>query len=331
MGGGHSPLGNSYGLTPDNVLEFEVVTLDGEIRKVNECTNPDLFWALRGGGGGTYAIVTSTTYKTYADAPVAFAYWNFTDVPSAYGPSFSILAKYAPGLTKMGWSGYFYGSAGTFYGFCFLPLINNKTMDQASASFQPFFKDLNATQGLTYVFSGISPVLSFQQVINTTLLAQPTGYRGLLGSRLIPRKNMESNTSREELGKTIAAIRNDTAEVGILGHLVAGGAVSTSPKVPSSVLPAWREAVWHIAFSVTPPVDASQRALDATFSTITNTLEPLRKITPGSGSYMNEAHARAPQWKEDFFGANYDKLLSIKKKYDPKRLLKCNECVGSDE
>jgi len=72
-----------------------------------------------------------------------------------------------------------------------------------------------------------------------------------------------------------------------------------------------------------------QKQLDDTFSFITNTLEPLRKITPGSGSYMNEAHARAPQWKEDFFGPNYDKLLSIKKKYDPKRLLDCNECVGS--
>jgi len=45
---------------------------------------------------------------------------------------------------------------------------------------------------------------------------------------------------------------------------------------------------------------------------------------------MNEANARAPEWKEDFFGENYDKLLAIKKKWDPKKLLRCNRCVGSD-
>jgi hypothetical protein len=44
---------------------------------------------------------------------------------------------------------------------------------------------------------------------------------------------------------------------------------------------------------------------------------------------MNEANPRAPQWKEDFFGENYGRLLEIKKKWDPKGLLHCNECVGS--
>jgi hypothetical protein len=36
-----------------NVVEFEVVTPDGKFQKVSECNNPELFWALRGGGGGT--------------------------------------------------------------------------------------------------------------------------------------------------------------------------------------------------------------------------------------------------------------------------------------
>lgn len=52
-------------MAADQVLEFDVVTLDGSIQKVNECTNTDLWWALRGGGGGTFAVITSVTVKTY--------------------------------------------------------------------------------------------------------------------------------------------------------------------------------------------------------------------------------------------------------------------------
>jgi hypothetical protein len=78
------------------------------------------------------------------------------------------------------------------------------------------------------------------------------------------------------------------------------------------------------------PPDASKSQIEDAFASITSRLEPLRKITPGSGAYMNEADARSPTWKEDFFGSNYGRLLEIKRKYDPNGLLKCNECVGSD-
>lgn len=40
-------------MATDQILEYEVVTADGKFQKVNEQNNPDLFWALRGGGGGT--------------------------------------------------------------------------------------------------------------------------------------------------------------------------------------------------------------------------------------------------------------------------------------
>lgn len=55
-----------FGMAADNVLEFTVVLLTtGEVVKANACTNPDLFWALRGGGGGTFGIVTSVTLRTF--------------------------------------------------------------------------------------------------------------------------------------------------------------------------------------------------------------------------------------------------------------------------
>lgn len=61
QGGGHSVLSNVYGLGADRVLQLRVVTPDGQLRVANACQNPDLFWALRGGGGGTFGVVMEAT------------------------------------------------------------------------------------------------------------------------------------------------------------------------------------------------------------------------------------------------------------------------------
>jgi len=52
-----------YGLGADNVLEYKVVTADGNLTIANAVSNPDLFWALRGGGGGTWGVVVEATFK----------------------------------------------------------------------------------------------------------------------------------------------------------------------------------------------------------------------------------------------------------------------------
>ncbi|KAJ6554226.1 hypothetical protein B0H19DRAFT_1262614 [Mycena capillaripes] len=60
-GGGHSVLSNTMGLGVDRVLQFKVVTPDGELRAASACQNQDLFFALRGGGGGTFGVVLEAT------------------------------------------------------------------------------------------------------------------------------------------------------------------------------------------------------------------------------------------------------------------------------
>ncbi|KAF1810771.1 FAD-binding domain-containing protein, partial [Eremomyces bilateralis CBS 781.70] len=69
--GGHNPLSREYGMQADNIVEFEVVLADGTFVKASECSNPDLFWALRGGGGSTFGIVTAATVKVYPTPPMA--------------------------------------------------------------------------------------------------------------------------------------------------------------------------------------------------------------------------------------------------------------------
>lgn len=64
LGGGIGWLMGRFGMTIDNVLAFELVTAEGELIVANDEENPDLFWALRG-GGGNFGIVTSVVYKVH--------------------------------------------------------------------------------------------------------------------------------------------------------------------------------------------------------------------------------------------------------------------------
>lgn len=75
--GGFGSFSKHYGLAAGSLLEAEVVTADGKIRVANACTNPDLFWALKGGGGGSFAVVSKLTLRTH-DLPDYFGTANFT-------------------------------------------------------------------------------------------------------------------------------------------------------------------------------------------------------------------------------------------------------------
>ncbi|PLB54762.1 FAD-binding domain-containing protein [Aspergillus steynii IBT 23096] len=69
LGGGTSPFSNKYGLSLDNVFEYEVVLANGTITTASEAHNPDLYYALRG-GGNNFGIVTAFTVRTFPQGPV---------------------------------------------------------------------------------------------------------------------------------------------------------------------------------------------------------------------------------------------------------------------
>jgi FAD/FMN-containing dehydrogenase len=73
----------------DNVLQFTIVLDDGSLATTNSFQFPNLFWALRGGGGGTYEVITSTTYQTHPIIPFTLAYLisNFTSPAIAHRTS----------------------------------------------------------------------------------------------------------------------------------------------------------------------------------------------------------------------------------------------------
>ncbi len=77
QGGGFGSFSKRYGTGAGSLLEAEVITADGQIRVANACTNPDLFWALKGGGGGTFGVVSKMTLRTH-DLPDFFGAANFS-------------------------------------------------------------------------------------------------------------------------------------------------------------------------------------------------------------------------------------------------------------
>ena len=112
----------------DNALEISIVLSTGEFLTVNNYQHSDLFWALRGGGGSTYGIVTSVTYRTYPSVPVqVYSYQADIANSSVTTELVGGLLRYQTQFTDDGWGGY--GNvSGQQLGFVyFAPNMTNET------------------------------------------------------------------------------------------------------------------------------------------------------------------------------------------------------------
>ena len=78
-GGGYGMISRKYGLAADTVINMKVVLYNGTKLQVNDKSNPDLFWAMRGGGGGNFGIVTHFYFQTFKIPQVSMQIINYND------------------------------------------------------------------------------------------------------------------------------------------------------------------------------------------------------------------------------------------------------------
>jgi FAD/FMN-containing dehydrogenase len=151
QGGGIGPLTSRYGFGADQVLSWKVVTVDGKILDATPEKNSDLYWALSGGGGGTYGVVVSMTVKAHPEQRTASANLTFGSSGVTEDQFYGAIGDFHEILPKLSSSGgvaiYIIQSTG----FSLIPaMLPGATQKELDLFFQPFLKKL---QGMNITYS----------------------------------------------------------------------------------------------------------------------------------------------------------------------------------
>ncbi|KAJ6111547.1 hypothetical protein N7523_007608 [Penicillium sp. IBT 18751x] len=344
QGGGHSPASHEYGLAADQVLETQVVLANGSIVTANPCQHEDLFFALRGGGGGSYGVVISMTVKGYPTKPVvaqSLTIMPLTNNTEVLLDAITQVWEDYPRLMDAGFSGYGTWSinsptvlfAKQEVGYVHAIAAMDKSLNNAKNTFQPLLQKLEKYNGTSLRIS----VTWFQFPTYAAYYRAMSGVhqtvgssRSALTSRMFSKAALTD--SPPDLRKMIGVIAGQPEEHTINSvELVGGGKViANKDDQYSGVNPAWRS-------TYVVNVVARGWADGSDMRTVQNVRDDItydkggamRLQTPDGGSYMNEADKNDPQWAFDFYGSHYPRLAAIKKKYDPNDLFWCHTCVGS--
>ncbi len=363
LGGGFGSYSKRFGTAAAGLLEAEIVTADGRVRVVNECMEPDLFWALKGGGGGTFGIVTRLTLRTrelpkyfggasgkikaQSDAAFALLIGRFIDFYSEklFNPHWGETVHFQPDNTLE-----------------FDMACEGLDSAQVVEVWRPFFdwvkarpQDFTVTSPL---WSGAHDARSQWDPSNRWFKHDPRdgvpkhhvwnrGNEGECGAYLygydslwLPASLLEKSRQKQLTAALFAASRYETVRFHI-----AKGMAGAPPEVLADVSHTATNPALLDAFTlaivadgdetpaypgfIRPPMDmakARERARG-----IGMAAAELRKIAPHSGSYFNEGNFFNASWREEFWGKNYSKLRAIKTKYDPDGLFLVHHGVGSED
>jgi FAD/FMN-containing dehydrogenase len=186
-----------------------IVTADGNHVISNAYRNKDLFWALRGGGGGTWGVVTSVTYKTHPSTPFSAALFTVNSTNSdSTQRLFAEVIRLTPSLVDQGYGGY---GGGSSEGIQFVFLSPNATAEQTNATFLPLFEFARSQPGIT-IFNTTTLFTTFLEFFDTFFSTDgQVGAPSELSSWLLP-KDVVATDKPEELARELLR----TAEFGYL-------------------------------------------------------------------------------------------------------------------
>ena len=319
QGGGHSVLSPIYGLGVDRVVQLRVITADGILRVANACSNPDLFWALRGGGGGTFGVVIESTHRVAPPLSLSVAFIEYNQTATTVNKWFEILVNNSLTWTNQGWGGHYLSDNLISVN----PLLNLSAAEASMAQ----AADFTRANGGTAIIETSPSWYSFytQYVLKYEV---PVGRPQFTGGRLIPASQFTSAVGR---GKLLSFLKK---------ILVAGLSPYISATTPylypwvagsTSASPAWRDSIWELGYPFMLPWNSTLEERKSIIQQVNALSRDAEKMTPEGGEYLNEASPWTENWKEAWWGENYERLSEIKKKYDPEGIFSCWKCIGFEE
>ncbi|KAI7778255.1 restculine oxidase precursor [Diaporthe eres] len=335
--GGHSPLMGLYGMAADQILSLEVVLPNGRFVHVDSEHNPDLFFALRGGGGSTYGIVTSMVIAAYPKQPVTTVTYSFgtsqgIDIETFWAGVNAFWATF-PTNADAGLYSYWYIICPDKETCTFLMLpqwANNFSAAELRPLNQPLLDDLNSL--------GIQPAnityAEYPGLLDAFTTTFPDSAEGVgtwnahTASRLFPRSNWDDP---DTLSEQSSAIRRAVEVNGLMIGYNFKPADNPRVNQTNAVTSAWRNTLFHAMTAATFNTTATPEDIAAASRDLVELLQPWRDASPGAGAYMNEADVNEPGWQQAFYGDNYGYLYELKQRYDPWGLFYAPTAVGSED
>ena len=365
--GGFGSFSKNYGTAAGGLLEAEMVTADGRVRIANACTNPDLFWGIKGGGGGSLGVITRLTLRT-RELPAFFG-----------GVSLTVQARSDAAFRRL---------IGRFVAFCGERLIDPHWGESITFGADNTFSVGMVHQGLNQqqvqdiwqpfvVWVAASPddfaitsplrvsVMPARDWWNAAYIKEHFPARGFFDPRPeVPATNMWFGEQNTELGVFIhgyqsmwlpasllqeeqqarladalfAASRHFAVMVhfnkGLAGADAADVAAAKDTAMNPAVLTAFGLAIIaagdpaaYVDLLKGPP-DLAKARQDA--AAIGKAGDALRRVVPNAGSYVSESNFFERGWQNSFWGGNYQRLRAVKAKYDPEGLFFVHHGVGTE-
>jgi FAD/FMN-containing dehydrogenase len=365
--GGFGSFSKGFGTAASGLLEAEVVTADGSVRTANACTNPDLFWAIKGGGGGSWGLVTKVTLRT-RDLPEFFG-WALGKIKARSDPEFHRLIDrfvsfYGDNLFNPHWGeSVKIGPDNTLE----VSMVSQGVdSQQAKQVWQPFFNWV-AASGSDFVASelnagamkaqhwwdveyrkskGDSALISDPRAGVPAFHAWWNGDQAQVGffihgfdSAWLPASLLRKEQQYRLSDALFSSSRHKKVELhfnkGLAGApaeaIAAARNTATNPAVADAFALAIIAGGSAPAYPGFPHPALDPAAARGNAHKIDQAMEELLKIAPDGGSYVSESNYFNSTWQHAFWGQNYPRLRIIKAKYDPDGLFFVHHGVGTED
>ena len=365
--GGFGSFSKHYGTAAAGLLEAEVVTADGRIRIANACMNSDLFWALKGGGGGTLGVVTKLTLRV-RELPESWGGAIFR-VKASSDEAFRGLLRYfvnfyRDNLFNDHWGEQAHVGGNNVLGISMVS--HGLSTEEAKKVWQPFLDWIGRSPGLYTIEPGMilgsmsalhwwDPEWRKQQhqdvfVYDPRTAASPnnvwwTGDAGQVAwtiygfeSLWLPASLLRDNSGERLANALFAGSRYNMIELhfnkGLGGAppdaIEAARVTATNPALMGAfalAIVADGEGGYPGVRGHEPDTAAARKSRDR----VHRSMNELRALAPNGGSYVSESNFFEEDWQHSYWGSNYPRLASVKKKYDPSGLFVVHNGVSSEE